>query len=833
MKRPTVRIRLWFALVLLLALACGGGPSSSAENIGESSRPLCTSATFSLTPVVPGTDQQLGKAFTITSNAGGCVTGTPEYRFDHKRPDSPWQVERDWSSSNTWLWDTATANNGALEPGGIHLFQVLVREAGGAFEAYTHGAYYLPPFPCSGGGSVTASPPSASGHVGSAIVFANFAPGCTSPEFRIDHLRPGASTWQTESAYSTGNSTWQWNTQVSNLGDPEPAGFHYFQIFIRAKESGAIFESYFDVEYYLSREICDQITSTPTLEWAPVGSKVTINSSASDCSSARFRIDHLRPGASNWQTDSDYSAANASYDWFTGIANSGTPEVPGVHYFQILARAGDSNDAYESYADVTIQLASQEYPELVTATAPASPQPTGRLVTFSSSSNRYPDPEYQIWHIRPNGSVLTSGFSRDNSSWQWDTSNEAAGMHRFYVVARESGTSAPSSSLTIYYTLSPNNYACEGDGTNPRCAHWVSARGPTGVDPFDRTTWVFGDKGYVLSVYPQTALIQVPGLSDVRSVTSGYANFCALASANVYCWGYNWNGQVGDGTTTERTAPVLVLPSAAKLSTGLGHSCAISDGAAYCWGGNFYGAIGDGGTEDRLSPTAVASLPAEVTAVSTGEYHSCAISGGAVYCWGLNNSGQLGLGDANGSRTPAQVHSLAPRATAIAAGTRSSCAIVDGEVWCWGSNANGALGDGTTSDSSLPVRVGGNQIRQASTVAVGLRHACASTPDGIYCWGSNASYELGDGTNIDKLAPVRVLGMNRPADSLSAGYANSCVTISGLAYCWGSNVWHESSPSSTQYFQVATAIESPTLARLERARATLAARRSVPGKAEA
>lgn len=816
MNRSRLRIPTWLNLGSLLAFGCAGGHST--DDLAASSRTVCTSATIALTPVVPGTDQQLGKEFSLSSTAGGCVSQRPEYRLDHLRPGSgTWQIDRDWGPSNTWLWNTANADNGGLERPGHHEFRVLVREDGEASEAYVNGWYYLLPPPCHGGGSAEPNPASRLGRVGQTIMFANAAPGCADPEFRIDHLRPGESTWKTESAYSTANHWWWWNTQRSNDGNPEPPGYHYFQVLIRARASDAIYESYFTVEYYLQNETCDEVTSAPTYEWAIVGSKITINSATATCWNANFLIAHLRPGSATWQTDSAYSAANASYDWFTAVSNGGSAEPAGMHFFQILARAPSSSKSYESYASIAVELTAQESDGFTTATSPASPQSTGTQVTFISSSVKYPNPEYAVMHFRPDGSPPERReYSPANASWQWDTSNELPGVHRFRVGVRPIGlTIGDAGYAEFYYTLYPQGSDICESSSSARCAQSVSSRGPTEADSFDRTSWVFNGNGYLVQqqpeprVYVESAFAKVPELDDVKSMTSGSLHFCALAGTSVYCWGANGHGQVGDGSVTDRASPTLVLTPAAGVTSGPNHNCAIVRGAAYCWGVNEHGEIGDGSTDDRWMPTGVANLPAEVTAVSAGERHSCAISGGAVYCWGDNTWGQLGRGDEPGSASAAPVHGLVPGATAVAAGVRFTCAIVDGDVWCWGSNHTGALGNGTANDSRVPVRVGGNAVRQASRIAVGVGHACASTPNGIYCWGSNTWYQLGDGTWFDNYLPVRVLGMNRPATSLTAGVANSCAIVSGIAYCWGSNRSYESGPDAPLFFNTPAQIATP------------------------
>ena len=141
--------------------------------------------------------------------------------------------------------------------------------------------------------------------------------------------------------------------------------------------------------------------------------------------------------------------------------------------------------------------------------------------------------------------------------------------------------------------------------------------------------------------------VSVSGLSTgVLAIANGYAHACALTSAGaVLCWGNNGEGQVGDGSTTDRFVPVPVAGLSAGViaitANGL-HSCALTAmGSVQCWGDNHHGQLGDGRTTDRLTPVTVAGLGTSVTGLAAGNYHSCAvISDGSLRCWGDNYHGQ-------------------------------------------------------------------------------------------------------------------------------------------------------------------------------------------------
>ncbi len=307
----------------------------------------------------------------------------------------------------------------------------------------------------------------------------------------------------------------------------------------------------------------------------------------------------------------------------------------------------------------------------------------------------------------------------------------------------------------------------------------------------------------------------LPSGATIRQVSTDIYHTCAIASDNkAYCWGYNPNGQLGDGTTTSRTAPVAVsqgaLPFGAivnQIAVGYLNTCAIaSDNKAYCWGYNLYGQLGDSTTTNRSTPVAVSqgALPsgAIVRQIATGLHHACAIaSDNKTYCWGRNNYGQLGDGTTTDRTAPVAVSqgALPSGATVrqIAVGDYTTCAIAsDNKTYCWGRNANGQLGDGTTTDRTAPVAVSQGSMPAGATVnqiSVGSATTCAIASDNkAYCWGYNYYGQLGDGTTTDRTTPVTVSQGSMPAgatvNQISVGSSSICAIASDIkTYCWGQN----------------------------------------------
>lgn len=329
------------------------------------------------------------------------------------------------------------------------------------------------------------------------------------------------------------------------------------------------------------------------------------------------------------------------------------------------------------------------------------------------------------------------------------------------------------------------------------------------------------------------------GPGGARSVAVGERHACAtMADGTVKCWGDNSSGQLGDGTTTDRRAPVTVtgIAGATAVTAGGSHSCAVvARGEVRCWGSNSSGTLGDGTSEPRVGPVAVSGLSG-VRSIDAGLSHTCAVvDGGRVKCWGYQGYGALGVGGSS-SVGPVEVVGITG-ATAIASGYSHSCVVAaEGRVKCWGSNRYGELGNGTTVTSKTPVEAlgvsgataisstelhtcavladGGSAtcwalfgedatgwtvtgfsttphltgVRGVTSLAVGTAHACAVVAGGgVQCWGWGWDGQLGNGTMIISARPVAVVGLTN-ATSVSVGRTHSCaVTSAGHVMCWGSN----------------------------------------------
>ncbi len=312
-----------------------------------------------------------------------------------------------------------------------------------------------------------------------------------------------------------------------------------------------------------------------------------------------------------------------------------------------------------------------------------------------------------------------------------------------------------------------------------------------------------------LAVYCTLMVILISVSVKAQKLGIGSTNLHSIvvnSSGTVYTWGNNQYGQLGNGNNTESNIPVAVRglltgKTITQIAAGSFHSIAVaSDGTVYTWGYNYYGQLGNGSNTDSNAPATVSGLLSgkDIIQTAAGNYHSIALaSDGTVYTWGYNSDGELGNSDNTESNVPVAVSSLssAKTITHVAAGGFHSIALAsDGTSYTWGSNYYGQLGTGNNTNSNVPVEVGnllsGKTITQ---VAAGGSHSIVLTSNGtVYTWGSNHYGQLGNGNNTDSNVPVLVgnLLSGKTIIEVAAGYYHSIALMSdGTVYTWGYNYY--------------------------------------------
>lgn len=305
------------------------------------------------------------------------------------------------------------------------------------------------------------------------------------------------------------------------------------------------------------------------------------------------------------------------------------------------------------------------------------------------------------------------------------------------------------------------------------------------------------------------------------TIDAGSTHACGLTSGGQgWCWGRNAAGQLGDSTAASTLVPVAVYHPAgvtfAQISAGGQHTCALdaSGGAAWCWGYNADGRLGDGTTNLPLMPVAVQG-GLSFTSISAGGQHTCALdSGGQAYCWGYNFYGQIGNNSSAFASSPTAVQQPSGVTfAAIQAGDKHTCALDGaGQAYCWGYGGDGAVGNNSVLGSRVPVAVQQPSGVTFASIATEYNHACGVDSGGqAYCWGLNGNGQLGDSTVVNRTVPVAVLQSGLTFASVTTGLNLTCArNSSGQAYCWGSNQYGQLGNGTTTSSRIPVAVSQPS-----------------------
>ncbi len=395
-----------------------------------------------------------------------------------------------------------------------------------------------------------------------------------------------------------------------------------------------------------------------------------------------------------------------------------------------------------------------------------------------------PDGSYQRLEERPRVSGL------GETGPMQDTSVFGASVDTTATSSSSATLAAPS------FTLAVDEAALAGLMASDRVAQLQASAGNAQIAAgslhslylgSDGNLWAWGANGSGQLGDGSTTHRSTPTqiLTGVAAVAGGSSYTLALKTdGSLWAWGSNGSGQLGDGTTTARLTPTQVLTGVAAMAAGDSHTLALkTDGSLWAWGSNGSGQLGDGTTTARLTPTQVLT---GVAALAAGALHTLALkTDGSLWAWGYNGSGQLGDGTYTTRITPKQVGTV-PGVAAMAAGSSHTLALMtDGSLWAWGANGSGQLGDGTTTTRTVPKRIL-TGVAAIATIAAGRAHTLALKTDGsLWAWGFNSDGQLGDGTNTTRTTPQQIL---TGVAAIAAGdYHTLALKTDGSLWAWGYN----------------------------------------------
>lgn len=295
------------------------------------------------------------------------------------------------------------------------------------------------------------------------------------------------------------------------------------------------------------------------------------------------------------------------------------------------------------------------------------------------------------------------------------------------------------------------------------------------------------------------SLIPVKVIENIKQIGLGYYQCGAVTNdGELYMWGNNTFGQLGNGTSRDSLSPKKIFDNVKQFKTNYGHSAALTEnGELYLWGYSFYGQVGNGkvtpyGESGILEPVKVMD---NVKHIALGTMHSAAITdSGELYLWGSNENGQLGNGEIGSKKYSTQPIKIMDNISQVSLGSVHSAALTEnGELYMWGSNESGQLGDKTIDYTKEPVKIMDN-VKQ---ISLGYSHSAVIKTDGsLYVWGSNTFGQIGDGTNNDIYSPVKILNDVR---YVCAGYHNTvALDINGDIYVWGDNEYGQLGNGTTE-----------------------------------
>ncbi len=377
------------------------------------------------------------------------------------------------------------------------------------------------------------------------------------------------------------------------------------------------------------------------------------------------------------------------------------------------------------------------------------------------------------------GVFHTCGVQMNDSLWCWGSdSSGQLGISSTAAQPRPVAVSAGAAGVVSWKAVAAGSFYTVAVATDGTMWSW-------GADSFGQlgTGLLAPTGGVILQDQPT----QITG-TDYDQVAAGPLHACATQTTGaLWCWGLGSTGQLGRGGNTSSTVPVPAAAATAlswsEVGVGNAHTCArTTAGEIWCWGFDEVGQVGQGQGAGSRPPGQVLAV---ASTLAVGGRHTCALDeAGLLWCWGDADHGRLALDRDQPVLTPS---SVVPdrRWAAASSGATHSCAIDAGDatLWCTGNNGAAQLGVGSGGPMPEPLALG----RSASSLSVGAGHGCLIEGAGaVACWGDNSDGQVGDGTNRARAAPTPVTGAT--AGALSLGDDTSCLidrATPPALWCWG------------------------------------------------
>jgi alpha-tubulin suppressor-like RCC1 family protein len=430
---------------------------------------------------------------------------------------------------------------------------------------------------------------------------------------------------------------------------------------------------------------------------------------------------------------------------------------------------------------------------------------------------QYTDPNNLIWEFNGvvwtpiTGAVGISGFSGTSG---YSGYSGTSGYSGITGISGFSGTgsaiSASDEGNLLTNTVSSFNFV----GTNVVATNVGGAVTLT-IDPpivYNNSAWSWGQNKFFSTPSGKLGDNTTVDKSSPVSVVGGFTDWCQISAGKAFvghsvavrtngtawAWGAASVGQLGDGTTANKSSPVSVVGGYTdwcQVSAGADHSLGLrTNGTAWAWGYGGTGKLGDNTVANKSSPVSVVGGFTDWSQVSAGYIHSLGLrTNGTAWGWGQGSNGKLGDNTTVDKSSPVSVVGGFTDWCQVSAGKRHSVAVrTNGTAWAWGCNTCGILGDNTTANKSSPVSVVGGFTDWCQVSAGGSYHSVAVRQNStIWSWGRNYRGELGDNTGTARSSPVSVVGGFTDWCQVSAGTSAHSVAVrtNGTAWSWGAGFY--------------------------------------------